>query len=163
MINHLQKFSEEDEVLQGTFKSEIFKNDANDELTIYLENSEIVSYAEKCIEHFNSLSSDMVNLICENIIKCFNKFGGINEGFKLPVIDTPKDILKYCWFTTMFIDVPQTDELAYYILGEGDWEECICFTIKGDRVLYVGRDEVSPWECEVHYRILDDNCLYLED
>lgn len=163
MIKRLQRFSEEDEVLEGTFKSKIFKNNVNDELTIYLENGEIISYAEKCIEHFNSLSSDMLNLVCKNIIKCYQKFGGINEDFKLPSIDTPMDILKYCWFTIMFITAPQTDEIAYHIVGEGDWEECICFIIKGDRVLYVGRDEISPWEDEEYYKSLEDNCLYLED
>lgn len=162
MIKHLQQFSGEAEVLEGTFKSKIFKNDVDDELTIYLENGKIVSYAEGCIEHFNSLSNDVINLICENIITCYNKFGGIDEDFILPsCLENPKDILNYCWFTTMVVTAPQTDEIAYSIEGEGDWGECICFTIRGDKVIYVGRDEVSPWESDIHYKSLEDNCLYL--
>lgn len=163
MFERLEKFSEEDEILEGSFKSKIFHTDVDDELTIYIEDSTIIEYSKKCVQHINSISSDMLNTICENIIKCYNIFGGINTDFKLPTIDTPKDILKYCWFTAMYVYVPKNDDIAYYVSGEGDWEECICFTIKGDRVLYVGRDEVSPWECEVYYRTLDDNCLYLED
>lgn len=146
-------------VIEGTFESRIFKNENDNKLSIILENDNLIEYAEKCIEHFNSLSSDMINLICKNIIKCYNNFGGINEDFTLPSLENPKDILKYCWFAVMFVTAPQTDEIAYHIVGEGDWEECICFTIKGNRVLYVGRDEVSPWEDEEYYNSLEDNCL----
>lgn len=157
-------------VIEGTFESRIFKNENDNKLSIILENDNLIEYAEKCIEHFNSLSSDMINLICKNIIKCYQKFGGINKDFTLPNLENPRDILKYCWFTTMFVDIPEPEpfklcfeEIAYTISGEGDWEECIGFTIKGDRVLYVGRDEVSPWEAEEYYNSLEDNCLYLED
>lgn len=162
-INRLQKFSEDGTVLEGVFNSAIFSNECDNELSIYLEDGSLIPYAEKCVEHFNSLSNDMVNTICENIVKCCNLFGGEVEDYVLPQLDTPLDVLNHCWFVTMLVEVPQGEEVAYVINGEGDWGEIITFVIRGDRLLYLGRDDISPWEDDHYYAILDDNCLYLED
>lgn len=163
MIKHFQPSSEEENVFEGTFKSTIFKNENDNELTIYIDVDD-KSYAEECIEHFNSLPSDTINLICENIIKCYQKFGGINDNFTLPSLENPKDILKYCWFHTMCVEFPRVlAYIAYFIVGEGDWGECIYFTIRDDKVIYVGREEVYPLEDKEYYKSLEDNCLYLED
>lgn len=162
MIRRLEKFSEEEEILEGVFKSKIFLSDDSDELTIYLENGNIIKYSEKCIEHFNNIPNSMVDTICENIIKCFKIFGGENKNFKLPQLENNRDILKYCWFFSMTIEQPQTNEIAYTVNGEGDWGECISFTIRNDSIIYVGYQEVSPWENDDFYKSLEDNCIYLE-
>ena len=160
MIERLEKFSEEEEILEGVFKSKIFQNDIDNELTIYLENGDIIDYAEECIKHLNNMSNGMVDLICKSIIKCYNVFGGLNKDFKLPKLRNHKEILKYCWFTNITVEVPQTDETAYTVSGESDWEECICFTIKDNNVIYVGREQVSPWEDIEKYN--QDNCIHLK-
>lgn len=158
MIENLECVA--DGVMKGTFESCIFKNEDGDELSVGLQSESIVEYAEKCIEHFNSMQDSMIDEICKYIIKS-SENGGLAEDFELPELENARDILKYCWFTTMYIDIPQTDEVAYMVEGEGDWGECVGFIVRGDRVLYVGSDFYhSPWENDEYYENLDDNCVY---
>ncbi len=147
-------------IIEGTFKSTIFKNDDSDELFAEINDESAVDYAQECVEHFNSMSDSMVDEICRYIIKsCEN--GGLSEDFELPELENVRDILKYCWFTTMYIDVPDGDEIAYIVEGEGEWGECIGFVIRGNRVLYIGSDfNHSPWESDEYYQELEDNCVY---
>lgn len=123
----------------GSFKSKIFKNDSTDELSICLRNLSLADYAEKCIEHFNFMHENMVDEICRGIIKCCEQ-GGISEDFELPEIEKAKDILEYCWFFELTVDIPENDEISYLVEGEGDWGEIIGIVIKNGSLAYVGAD-----------------------
>lgn len=148
--------------MEGTFKSKTFKNDKDDTLSVYLENDTIVGYVVKCIEHFNSMSDNMIDILCKNIIICYKNFGGTDKNYTLPELENFRDILKYCWFSSITIDAPETDEIAYLVEGEGEWGECIVFIVKDNKVLYVGCDSShSPWEDDEYYKSLEDNCIYL--
>lgn len=94
--------------------------------------------AEKCIEAFNNLTESEINKICKQIISCA-KESSINEEFELPVLDNALDILNYCWFTALYVNMlSQEDEIAYVVEGEGDWGEVIGFAVKNNKVIYVG-------------------------
>lgn len=138
MINWINK---QDKSWEGVFKSTFFRNDENQqELTIYIENSSIADYAEKCVESFNALPDALRNKICKRIIKCAKK-GGISEDFKLPELENAVDILKYCWFTAVYVSAPKNEKSILYVVeGEGEWGEVIGFVIKNNRLVYVGVD-----------------------
>lgn len=138
MINWI---NQQDESWEGIFKSTFFLNDGNQQdLSICIENSSIADYAEKCVKSFNSLPETIINKICEKIIKCSKK-GGISEDFKLPKLEKATDILKYCWFTTVYVSIPKSEgSISYIVEGEGEWGEVIGFVIKNNRLVYVGID-----------------------
>ena len=157
MIENLSLFAPGEEIMEGTFISRIFKDGDDDRLLVYFDSINIKDYAEKCIEHFNNMSDEMVDLICSGIIKCA-EVGGLDEDFELPEIENVRDILKYCWFTSLFIDIPKGDEVTYTVSGEGEWGEGIDVVVRGNKVLYVGYD-FSPCEDDDCYKNLDSNCI----
>ena len=137
MINNL--FFDHDGIGEGTFLSNVFLNDGSNELIVYIENDSAVKYAEQCIEHFNSMQDEMIDYICNGILKCA-KQDGLDEEIEL---ESTRDILKYCWFVALYIDVPTSDKVTYRVEGEGDWGECIGFIIKENEVAYIGNDIFS--------------------
>lgn len=169
MIENLSLFAPGEEIMEGTFRSRIFKDGDDDRLFVYFDSINIKDYAEKCIEHFNNMSDEMVDLICIGIIKCA-ELGGVNEEFELTELENIRDILKYFWCTNLEIGMPESDEIAYsisetneiaYIIdGEGEWGESVQIVVRGNRVLYVGYDfGASPWKDDAYYKNLDSNCI----
>lgn len=128
---------------EGRFTSRFFRDDENnDELIVYANSSspDFMECAEKCVDAFNNLSKPLIHEICEKLINCA-KEGGINEEFELPALDNALDILNYCWFVALYVDMEsKDDEIAYAVEGEGDWGENIGFVINNDSVIYAGAD-----------------------
>ena len=107
---------------------------------VYVQSPGLTDCAEKCVEAFNSLAESELNEICSRIIDCARE-NVINEEFELPVMDNVFDILNYCWFTAVYVNMLSSeDEIAYVVEGEGDWGEVIGFAVKNDKVIYVGTD-----------------------
>ena len=103
--------------------------------------------AEKCVDSFNSLSESVINEICQKLISCAQERDGLDEEFELPALDNPLDILDYCWFMALYVDMKSIgDEIAYAVEGEGEWGENIGFVIKNDSVVYVGADYLEHME-----------------
>ena len=70
---------------------------------------------------------------------CRNSGG--NEDFELSALENSLDILKYCWFSTLYVNMlHKDDEIAYVVEGEGDWGKSIGFVIENNKVIYVGVD-----------------------
>lgn len=138
MINWL---NEEDQVYEGIFNSKFFHNDEDDRLFVYTDsrNYECKECAEKCVNDINTLSKEVREEICNKLIECA-KEGGLNEEFELPDIES-FDILKYCWFIALYVDMKSKEDApSYAIEGEGDWGENIGFVISNHKVTYVGTD-----------------------
>lgn len=137
IIKNLTLTAPDEEIMEGTFTSNFFRNDDGNELSVYLRNGEIIDYAEKCIEHFNSLSDDVIDEICHGLIESCHLS---DEDFELPELETVRDILEYCWFTSMTVDIPKNEKISYLIEGEGEWGEVVGFVIKNGSLAYVGDD-----------------------
>lgn len=142
LIKSLKKVSPDSEIMEGTFTSKFFKNEDSYELSVYMENSSLIDYAEKCIEHFNSLSDNVIDEICHGLIKSCHLSD--DEDFELPELENVRNILEYCWFTSMTVDVTENDGISYVIEGEGDWGEVVGFVIKNGNLAYVG-DEFEEY------------------
>lgn len=138
MINWINK---QEQSWEGTFRSTFFHDDENQyDFSIYIEDSSIADYAEKCVESFNNLPQSTIKKICKEIIKCA-KQGGDNNDFELPKLDNVLDILNYCWFSVLYVNIPVNNNFVSYIVeGEGEWGEVIGFVINKNKVTYVGVD-----------------------
>lgn len=138
MINWLHR---EDGYCEGSFKSVFFRDDENgDELSVMAARPELSECAEKCVEAFNGLTDSEIQEICKGIIGCI-KENGMDEDVDLPAEDNALDILKYCWFTTLYVNMlSDDDEIAYVVEGEGDWGEVIGFAVNNGKLVYVGID-----------------------
>ncbi len=132
---------QEEGFCEGSFKSSFFRDDENgDELSVGLQSPDLIECAEKCVEAFNNLTESQISEICEEIIKCA-KEGGIDEEFELPAIENALDILNYCWFTGLYVNMlSKEDEISYVVEGEGEWGEVIGFVVENNKVIYVGTD-----------------------
>ncbi|MBO5104279.1 MAG: hypothetical protein J6B74_04365 [Ruminococcus sp.] len=137
LIRNLSANLPDGSILEGIFTSRIFRNENSAEMLIYFNS---LDYAEDCIEHFNSLSDDVIDEICYGLIESCHEDYGVNEDFELPEIENVREILEYCWFTSMIVDIPEDDGISYVIEGEGDWGEVVGFVIKNGSLAYVGAD-----------------------
>ncbi len=126
---------------EGSFKSSFFRNDENsNELNIYVINSELKECAEKCAEALNSLSRLEIKEICEKLIENVKKETA-NEEVDLQGVNNPFEILNYCWFITVYVDMASAeDEIAYVVEGEGQWGTPVGFVIRNGKVIYAGGD-----------------------
>ena len=111
-------------IVEGTFTSRIFRNENSAEMLIYFNS---LDYAEDCIEHFNSLSDDVIDEICWRIIKILKCTGA---DFELSEFENVRDI----------VDISENDGISYVIEGEGEWSEVVGFVIKNGSLAYVGDD-----------------------
>ncbi len=137
LIKNLENIAPDEEILEGTFTSNIFQNEDGNELSICIRNGEMIDYAEKCVEHFNSLPDDVIDEICHGLIESCHL---ADEDFELPELENVREIFEYCWFTAMAVDVPEDDGISYVIEGEGDWGEVVGFVIKNGSLAYIGCD-----------------------
>lgn len=132
---------QEDGFCEGSFKSNFFRDDENgNELSVGIKCPDLKACAEKCVDAFNNLTESEIIEICKEIINCAKEIE-TDEEFELPVLDNALDILNYCWFTTLYVNMSsKEDEIAYVVEGEGDWGEVIGFAVKNNKVIYVGTD-----------------------
>lgn len=94
---------EEDAFCEGSFKSKFFHDEENgDELMIGMRSIDLKECAENCVKSFNNLTESQINEICKGLIHCA-KESGDNEDFDLSALENPLDILKYCWFSTLYV------------------------------------------------------------
>lgn len=125
---------------EGIFISTLFKNDGSDELFVYTENKSLKEYAQKCVDSLNSLSDDMVDEICRGIAESAAE-NAVEEEFEMPELDNIRDILNCCWFTAVYVNIPENeDKISYIVEGEGDWGEVVGFIIKDGKLAYTGVD-----------------------
>ena len=138
MINWIHQ---EEGYCEGSFISAFFRDDENcNELVVCAKSPKLSECAEKCVEAFNSLSESEIKKICENIIISI-KESGKDSYFDLSILDNPLDILNYCWFVTLYVDMLSLeDEIAYVMEGEGEWGSLIGFVINNGRIVYVGEN-----------------------
>lgn len=124
--------------LEGTFTSKIFPNDETQEMTVYIRNKSLMDYAEKCINHFNNMPDSVIDEICHWLIESCHLSD--YDDFELPELENVRDILNYCWFTTLYVNKSENDGISYTVEGEGDWGEIVGIVIKNGSLAYVGQD-----------------------
>ncbi len=137
--------NKEDEAWEGEFKSLIFHGVDDENLIVYIENPSAADYAERCAAFLNEMPEAAVNDICENIISIEKTDKDkLEKNFKMPELETPVDVLKYCWFGEVYVFVPQGEnKISFCVEGEGEWGDNIGFVFENGRLVYVGNDAVN--------------------
>lgn len=140
-IYNLKKVHPDSEFMTGNFKSRFFRNEKGNELSVYIKDLSLIEYTEKCIEHFNSMSDNMIDEICDCIIEEYNELAdsGMNNDFVLPKLESIRDILNYCRFID-FSAYSEYEGLTYLVAGDGDWGQNIGFIVENGKVSYVGSE-----------------------
>ncbi len=143
--------------IEGKVKFNLF--DA--EIDVFMDDDVSIEYAEKCAEHMNNLSDDMIEKICESakryclfMIEEWDLVGEweeISEDMTIEVSeDTPaRELLKAIYPTVLIIDSPEDTCCGYHIECACDWEpeHGLEITIRDDKVVYIGHfTDSSPWQ-----------------
>lgn len=126
----------------GIFDSAFFMNEDGNQLLIYAftDKDGYVQMAEQVVAAFNSLPMDTIRKICEGLIVSA-KEDGDDSDFELGDLERPEDILNYCWFVAVYVDMNSpSDNPAFAVEGEGEWGENIGFVVDNGEVIYVGTD-----------------------
>ena len=124
---------------EGVFQSRILRNEASrPEMFICIQNPDDADYAEQCATHCNELCDSILDAICMGIVNCAAQ-GGIEEDFELPTLEIVRDILQYCWFTTLYAN-NSGNGISYIVEGEGEWGDAIGFVIRNGELAYVGTE-----------------------
>ena len=100
--------------------------------------------------------SDQEEGYCEGIFKSafFRDDEGSDElngdeEFELPELENALDILQYCWFTGIYVNMLSTeDPVAFVAEGEGDWGSVIGFAVQNNEVVYVGTEYMDCMRAE---------------
>ena len=121
---------------EGSFQSKFFQDDEyKHKLSIYINDDKLKECAEKCVESLNNLTDGMIDEICTQL------WENVKDEFTLPKINDVREILNYCWFEALYVDlINDDDEIAYAVEGEGDWGTEVGFVIRDNKVIYAGID-----------------------
>ena len=128
------------EFAEGRFKATFFRDDEKqDELIVYANTDcpDFEECAEKCVDALNRLDMSVIKEICEGFIRHAKE----SDGFELPALDDPLDILDYWWFGALYVDMEnKEDKVGYVVEGEGEWDGLSGFVINDGHVVYAGSD-----------------------
>ncbi len=145
MIKHLEDVGG---YYEGNFYSPLFEAD----MVISLENNTFIEYAEKCVEHFNSLSDDKINLILEKCIEFFNDMyeqyaDDYGEDCNPDYLTVENVLGDYIEGISISISTPQNNDILAYNVEILCPIDCPVCSIKGDEIVYIGENmDLSPWD-----------------
>lgn len=134
------------------FFSEIF----NTEMVFSAEDEVSIEYTQKCMEHFQNLSPEMLMTICKGAkAYCLdvmeNTGNDFAEELAIPVnADTPPlEMLKCFKPTVLYVQEPEDEnKIGYQIGADCDWEieHGMEIDILDDKVVYLSLfNGYSPW------------------
>ncbi len=107
-----------------------------------------MGYIEKCANHLNSLSDEVIDRLCEASIRYCNDFCDM-VGEKPPEFKNVRDVLKLVQPNGLSIPKPKDENMPVIDLELNcDWEEehGMQWIIRNDEVLYVGAyNGENPW------------------
>lgn len=135
MIRNVEEYEEE---IEGITDFSLLGS----EIGVFINEGATIEYAEKCVEHLNSLSDAIIEKLCEFSIRyceSMRKYFGEMDVF-IPENIKLREILKYIYPGELIIEEPVDDRIAYHLELNCDWEEehGLEWVIREDEVLYVG-------------------------
>lgn len=147
---------DDDGALEAVFDS----SHADDEMELLASPNVSEEYLQRCIEHFENLSDELLDALCEALCRyCENVRDDAEDVFGdlgLPETITGREILNYCSPSALNVEAPPNENvIGYSVEGSCDWEpeHGIQVIIRDDRVLFVSSFEGrSVWDFEESYR-----------
>ncbi len=159
-MKQIKNIKEQDEYfLSGTIYAPMFGK----EIDVLIEKEADSEYAEQCAEAFIGLSDAEVNHICKRICDYHSyMLEEWNEEFvqeineKVPADVSGRDILNYIEKPTLYVMMPQGENVGYSVAGYCEWEpeHGIEFIMKDNILLYVGQQEcLGAWADPDEYEV----------
>lgn len=147
---------DDDGALEAVFDS----RHADDEMELLAAPNVGGEYLQKCMEHFENLSNELLDALCEALCRyCEDIRDDAEDVFGnlgLPETITGREILNYCCPSCLSVEAPPSEDIiGYSVEGNCDWEpeHGIQVIIRGDRLLFVSSFEGrSVWDSEESYR-----------
>lgn len=133
------------------------------EIRVMMYDDVKIEYAEKCVEHLNKFSSDIIELLCDAALKyCFEFSDSVGE--EVPELREKRDILKYIYPQVLIIDEAEDEsKIGYHMECNCEWEieHGLEFTILDDEILYLGAfNDEGPWQSPAYYKEISWNYVY---
>ena len=138
--------------IEGKLYSKVF----NTEMEVMIDEEVSIEYAQKCAEHFNNLSSEMIETICKGAKAYCLDFmeiasGDWDEELTIPVTsETPPLEMLKCFRPQMLVIKKPKDEnrIGYQLECRCDWEieHGMEIDILDNKVMYLSSfNAYSPW------------------
>lgn len=138
--------------IEGKLYSKVFDT----EIEVMIDEEVSIEYAQKCAEHFNNLSSEMIETICKGAKAYCLDFmeiasGDWDEELTIPVTsETPPLEMLKCFRPTLLIIEEPDDEnkIGYQLECNCDWEieHGMEIDILDNKVMYLSSfNDYSPW------------------
>lgn len=138
------------------------------EIEVHFDEDITAEYAEKCAAYLSTLNEDVIEKLCEFSIgyceDCREHFDecdiSISDGIK------SREILQYIRPNSLLICTPQSENIAFHLELNCDWEEehGMEWTINNGEVLYVGAySDESPWLEKEHFKNASWNYAIIAD
>ncbi len=130
---------DEDGVLEATF----YCKRCDDDLALTADPGVDEKYVKKCVEHYNKLSNDLIDKICDALCRyCESVREKAGDDFDEDIPEDVKgrDILDYCAPVSLNIEAPPSPGIiGYSIEGECDWdpEHGVQIIIRDDKLILV--------------------------
>lgn len=131
---------DEDGALEASFDCKY----TDDEMGLLVNPDVDEKYVEKCIEHFNNLSDQLLDEICDALGSYYEDVRDEAEevfgDLRMPEEVEGRDILNYCSPSSLIVEKPDSyDIIGYSVEGSCDWEPEHGFQIiiRNDKLIYV--------------------------
>ena len=120
------------------------------DIAVYLDFDVSLAYAEKCIEHLESLSDDIINAFCSGAVRYCESFRDLFDELEIDIPDgiSGRDILRYIEPKAIIIEKPLDDDPAFHMECACAWEveHALEWSVRGNTVLFVGEfGDENPW------------------
>lgn len=138
--------------IEGKLYSKVF----NTEIEVMIDEEVSIEYAQKCAEHFNNISSEMIETVCRGAkaycLDFMEEVGGDFYGkMKISVTaETPALEMLKCFRPQMLVIKKPKDEnrIGYQLECRCDWEieHGMEIDILDNKVVYLSSfNDYSPW------------------
>lgn len=146
---------DEDGAMEAVFDSKY----TEDEMEVLVSPKVSEEYVEKCVQHFENLSDELLDKICDALCRYYDDvkedaedvFGDLG----MPETVTGREILDYCCPSSLIVDTPPSEKvIGYSVEGGCDWEPEHGFQviIRGESLLFVSSFEGrNAWYSEESY------------
>ena len=142
-MNLIKNISRGKDCIEG----EVFFGLFNKYITLYVEDDNLI-FADKCAIYLNSLSSEVVEILCRSSINYCNSFLAV-IGEPLKSFSTPLEVLELIYPSVLIVPYPEREnELVVHLELNCEWESehGMEWVIRNNKVLYVGAfNGEDPW------------------
>ncbi len=161
LITNIEKNEFDENELKGLMHFSLLDT----EISVAIRENVSIEYAEKCAQYLVELSDVIIEKLCEFSIRYCENMREYFDEMEVSIAENiqGREILKHIDPNTLIIEVPKSDEIAFHIELNCDWEEehGMEWSIRNNQVLYVGSfSDETPWRDKKYFK--EASCNYAD-